>query len=125
MVWTKFWDMHSGGGCKEPPYEKIYIEAAERVAARVFYSRFGHNPNRVSCTCCGEDYSISEHETLEDATDYHRAGEFVPISKFNTAPRVSLEQYEAREDVLILRSSEISASDMTCHLPEQGFVWID
>jgi len=30
------------------------------------------NPNRVTCTCCGEDYSVSEHENLEQATAYER-----------------------------------------------------
>ena len=26
-MWTRFMDMHSGGGMKEPPYEYIFIEA--------------------------------------------------------------------------------------------------
>ena len=64
--------MHSGGGSKEPPYEKIYIEAPEDEAKVIFYNRFDHAPDRVSCTCCGEDYSVSEHETLERATAYER-----------------------------------------------------
>lgn len=72
MTWTQFWDMHSGGGCKEPPYEKIYIEAPQDEAELVFYNRFGHNPSRVTCTCCGEDYSMSESETLAEASAYHR-----------------------------------------------------
>lgn len=71
-MWTLFWDMHSGGGAKEKNYDKIYIEAPEDEAIVVFYNMFGHNPNRVSCTCCGEDYSISESETLEQASAYHR-----------------------------------------------------
>ena len=71
-AWTQFWDMHSGGGCKEPPYDKIYIEAPESEATTIFYNRFGHNPERVTCTCCGEDYSITEYESLEDATACHR-----------------------------------------------------
>lgn len=71
-MWTLFWDMHSGGGTKEHPYEKIYIEAPEQEAKVIFYNRFGHNPERVSCTCCGEDYAIDESETLEQASGYHR-----------------------------------------------------
>jgi hypothetical protein len=71
-MWTQFWDMHSGGGCKEPPFEKIYIEAPESEARVIFYNRFGHNPERVTCTCCGEDYSTSEHEDLAQLTAYHR-----------------------------------------------------
>lgn len=71
-MWTLFWDMHSGGGTKEPPYEKIYIEAPRKEAEIVFYNRFGHSAGRVTCTCCGEDYSVSESETLEQASGFHR-----------------------------------------------------
>jgi len=72
IPWTSFMDMHSGGGTKEPPYEYIYIQAPEEEAKIIFYNRFGHNPERVTCTCCGDDYSIQEHATLEDATGYQR-----------------------------------------------------
>lgn len=70
-MWTQFWDMHSGGGQKES-FSQCFIEAPEEEAKSVFYVRFGHNPDRVSCTCCGSDYSISESESLEQATAYHR-----------------------------------------------------
>lgn len=69
---TAFWDMHSGGGTKEPPYEYIYIEAPEEEAKLIFQNRFGHNPDRVSCTCCGNDYSISQSDSIELTTAYHR-----------------------------------------------------
>lgn len=65
-------DMHSGGGCKEEPYEYIYIEASEDEAVIIFFNRFGHNPNRVSCTCCGEDYSIRSHDDLLQLTGFDR-----------------------------------------------------
>lgn len=71
-MWTRFMDMHSGGSTKEAPYRYILIEAPESEAKVIFYNRFGHNPERVTCTCCGEDYSIGEHPTLEDATAYDR-----------------------------------------------------
>jgi hypothetical protein len=71
MVWTQFWDMHSGGGQKLD-WPMIYIEAPEAEAKSVFYARFGANPERVSCTCCGDDYSIHEGESLEQLTGYHR-----------------------------------------------------
>lgn len=72
MKWTHFWDMHSGGDTKEKPYNHIFIEAKEDDATTIFYNRFGHNPNRVSCTCCGPDYSITEYKTLEQATGFER-----------------------------------------------------
>ena len=71
MVWTRFMDMHSGGGQKEK-WSKILIETNEQEARAVFFRRFGHNPERVTCTCCGADYSISQEETLEEITGYDR-----------------------------------------------------
>lgn len=71
-MWTLFWDMHSGGGTKEEPYDKIYIELPEKEAKIYFYNRFGHNPERVTCACCGEDYSINEGETLKQVSGFHR-----------------------------------------------------
>jgi hypothetical protein len=72
MVWTQFHDMHSGGGTKED-YNQIFIQAPQDEAELIFYNRFGHNPYRVTCSCCGEDYSITEAATLEQATGYERA----------------------------------------------------
>jgi hypothetical protein len=63
--------MHSGGGQKLK-WSKIYIEAPEHEAKIVFQNRFGRNPDRVTCTCCGPDYSISEEVSLEQASAYHR-----------------------------------------------------
>lgn len=71
-MWTQFMDMHSGGGLKEEPYGYIYIEAPEKEAKTIFYNRFGHNPERVTCTCCGNDYSINEKESLAQLTGFER-----------------------------------------------------
>jgi hypothetical protein len=70
-MWTSFHDMHSGGDLKED-FQFVWIEAPVEEAKIVFYNRFGHSPDRVSCTCCGEDYSVDESETLEQATGYER-----------------------------------------------------
>mgnify|MGYP001590500138 CR=1 FL=1 len=70
-MWTLFWDMHSGGDQKEK-WSHIYIEAPQDEAESVFYRRFGHNPNRVTCTCCGPDYSIKEEESLEQLSGFSR-----------------------------------------------------
>ena len=71
-MWTRFWDMHSGGSLKEKPYSHIYIEAPKEEACLIFFNRYGHNPNRVTCTCCGEDYSIDTHESLAQLTGFER-----------------------------------------------------
>jgi len=70
-MWTRFMDMHSGGSAKER-WSYIYIEAPEDEARLIFYNRFGHNPERVTCTCCGNDYSISSDGSLKQLTGYDR-----------------------------------------------------
>lgn len=71
-MFTRFFDMHSGGGTKIPPYDYIYIEAPLEEAVQIFSEKFGRNPYNVTCSCCGEDYSIDESESLEEVTDYER-----------------------------------------------------
>lgn len=126
-MWTLFWDMHSGGGCKESPFEKIFIEAPEDEAKVIFYNRFGHNPERVTCTCCGEDYSVSESETFELASAYHRdckfdrkANEYLPETG-----KMTVAEYQAREDVLVLAAGDIEPEWRQGEVPEQGYVWMD
>ena len=80
-MWTHFYDMHSGGGTKEPPYEHIFIEADRDEAVSVFYSAFSHSPERISCTCCGEDYAIYTEESLDQLTGYHRGCETADFFK--------------------------------------------
>jgi hypothetical protein len=144
MAWTRFMDMHSGGGQKLD-WDKILIEAPEDEARAVFYNRFGRNPDRVTCTCCGEDYSVSESETLEDATAYDRHcrwdkdGEtyveeqdpkHVSIrSRCNTPPQdpwglyMTLDTYLAKESVLVIRANEIKDDERTADIPDEGYVW--
>lgn len=96
--WTRFYDMCSGGGIKESPYEYIYIEAPEEQAKIIFYNKFGHNPERVSCTCCGSDYSISKYSSLEN-------------------------QDLNKENVLIIYKENISNHERIGELPEEGYIW--
>lgn len=61
MVWTKFTDMHSGGGCKLG-FEEIWVEAPECSAVDLFEKIFKRDPNNVTCNCCGEDFWYGEEE---------------------------------------------------------------
>lgn len=163
-MWTQFWDMHSGGGTKEPPYDKIYIEAPEGEARVIFFNRFGHNPERVTCTCCGDDYSIDESPSLKRLTGYHRGcrtletprgpdgrymndlkdewfqehyylepGEEVEAERrgFTVSDRTpwegyqTLEEYVAREDVLVIYAKDIKPEERQGSVPDQGYVWVD
>jgi hypothetical protein len=67
--WTSFMDMHSGGGCKTD-WEHIVIEAPSVIAIEVFERILDRDPHNVTCDCCGSDYAIDEHATLEEATKY-------------------------------------------------------
>lgn len=119
MTWTRFWDMNSGGGRKED-FRFCFIEASEDEAKSVFYSRFGHSPDRVTCTCCGEDYVVEEvGETLEEATSGQRAW-----SNYRQYP-ADLEEFLAHEDVFVIYAKDIEDHERTADVPEQGYVWVD
>ena len=133
--WTRFMDMHSGGDTKLPPYEYIYIEAPETEAITIFFNRFGHNPSRVTCTCCGDDYSINEEENLQQATAFER-GCNDKDGKYIEEPRTSeysdhvwkhtsLEDYLKKETVLVIRKEWIRPEERKGSVPSQGYVWMD
>jgi len=135
-MWTLFWDMHSGGGTKEEPYEKIYIEAPEQEARVIFYNRFGHNPDRITCTCCGEDYSVSEEKCLRQISGFHRGcnyevtgkgkkqkGKYVEKPERKNKEYMTLEKYEKSKEVLVIRKEEIKPEERKGDLTEEGWVW--
>lgn len=100
MAWTKFTDLHSGGGRKED-YDVIFIEAPQMKAELIFYNRFGHDPGRVSCSCCGSDYSVCEVEPLDE----------------------ELAQLKSRK-FLIIPESDIEPSERMGSIPQSGWVWM-
>jgi hypothetical protein len=124
-TWTRFMDMHSGGGTKEK-WQYIYIEAPESEAKVIFYNRFGHNPDRVSCTCCGNDYIISEGP-LDQITAYERGCAYSNEDKcWIEAPDAArtwgsgyctIEQYQADPEVLFIPASTSSSKSVrvNCH----------
>jgi hypothetical protein len=78
-MWTKFYDLHSGGYRKEK-FDTCYIEAPEDQAVEIFYEKFGHYPDYVTCTCCGSDYSFYEIDSLEKGMKFETGKNFI-ISK--------------------------------------------
>jgi hypothetical protein len=130
-MWTQFWDMHSGGRLKEK-WHFIYIEAPQDEAEIIFYNRFGHNPSRVTCTCCGEDYSISEEKTLEQITGFHRGCAYDKNGYIEKAKNnyegdryQTLEEFVKRDDVLVIYAIEIKDKERVGSVPQQGYVWMD
>jgi hypothetical protein len=125
--WTRFMDMHSGGGQKEK-WAYIYIEAPEDEAKVIFYNRFGHNPERVTCTCCGEDYSIGEHTSLAQATAYNRNCDYKG-KRYVEVPRKgetlkTVRQYIKDKDVLVIYSKRIKPAERVGSVPVEGYVWM-
>lgn len=107
-MWASFMDMHSGGGCKTD-YEYIYIEAKSlRHAAEEFEDRFDRDPYNVTCGCCGEDYSIGEYKSLEQATAYQRNCAYDDKVRLYLEKQgrygtyQTLEDYRKKKDVLII-----------------------
>lgn len=119
-MWTRFMDMNSGGGQKEK-WSQILIEAPEEEARLVFYNRFGHNPDRVTCTCCGNDYSVTEEDTLDEATDYYRELEF---KWQGVKPKRTTEKFlKDNEEWLVICAEDIKPDERKGELPTQGYVW--
>jgi hypothetical protein len=125
--------MHSGGGQKEK-WSMIYIHAPIHEAKLIFYNKFGHNPNRVTCTCCGDDYSISEEKDLKQLTGSHRncnydenGNTYIEEQKCNRGYGVyqTLEEYKKSKDVLFIDIKDILPEWREGEIPEQGYVWKD
>lgn len=117
-MWTRFMDMHSGGDLKEKQ-QYIYIDAPMKEAKVIFYNRFDHNPERVSCTCCGEDYSIFEDKSLKQLTEFDRCHSWERGSKGEQ----TLGDYKKRQDVLMIPKKDIRPEWRTGEVPIQGYVW--
>jgi hypothetical protein len=127
-------DMHSGGGQKEK-HSYIYIEAPEQEAKLIFYNRFGHNPDRVTCTCCGEDYSIRDSETFEQSSGYDRGCAYseaqdayierTSTCKFRTQSYQTVPEYRANPNVLVIEAADILDSEREGTIPDQGYIWVD
>ena len=84
-TWTQFSDMCSGGGRKEK-WDCIWIEAPEDEARVIFNNRFGHDPSKVTCTCCGSDYSV--YEETPDAEDRNGSSLFITAADIKPEERI-------------------------------------
>jgi hypothetical protein len=121
-------DMHSGGSSKLD-WEYILIEAPEAEARAVFYNRFGLNPDAVACTCCGENFSVTESPTLAQATGYdrkcaYRDGAYVEEPRKGAVRVYTVGEYLARPDVRVIYRADIPDRERTADIPAQGYVWV-
>ena len=131
-MWTRFMDMHSGGR-RKLSHEIILIEAPEAEAELIFQNRFGRNPHRVTCTCCGSDYSIDESPTLEQATAYDRNCAWEGdgyVERANprrsyAGPYMTVDEYVASGVAMLIRADEIKPEERHGSLRIEGYVWTD
>jgi hypothetical protein len=135
--------MNSGGGRKED-FSLLFIEAPEAEAKVIFFNRFGHNPERVTCTCCGDDYSIDEEETLEQASASDRGcrydaaldryveepdperrwgGVYIPLPEFISAGD-RINGAFRNEKVAFIFAADIKPEERAGNAPQQGYVWL-
>lgn len=64
--YTSFFDMCSGGD-RKTPYSVIIFPGGYAEAVARFREEFERDPENVTCDCCGSDYCIETHDTLEEA----------------------------------------------------------
>jgi hypothetical protein len=119
--WTHFHDMHSGGGLKTE-WAHIFVEAPLAEAKRIFEERTGRDPDNETCGCCGDDYSISEEPTLEQASGYERNCAYDSEAKAwaerqdttsvwrSSQPYVPVDEFVKRPDVLVIRRTTLLPS---------------
>lgn len=101
IVWTRFNDMHSGGHQKLE-FAIYYINAPEKEAKIIFYNRFGRNPYRITCTCCGEDYCASEYDSLEEATAFDRNCKRISFRKDNGEMIDGRPKYDGTQESFVI-----------------------
>lgn len=89
LSWFRFMDMHGGGDTKTP-YAYVYVQSVNMDEAVEAFQDYLHvDPLKTTCTCCGEDFSIREGTTLEEASKYERHGH-------------TLGAWLERKDILVL-----------------------
>jgi hypothetical protein len=98
MIWTRFYDMHSGGSSKTR-WDVIYVQAESEADA---IARFKHhtdkNPEAVACTCCGQNFSIiPKCASLEESSKFDR-GEY----EGSRRPVQSMDDFRKNARILIL-----------------------
>jgi len=117
-MWTKFYDMHSGGDAKTE-WEVIVFEAKKKDAIKYANWKWGIHPDNVTCTCCGEDFSVSTYETLEQAVEFH-----LEWGVHEGKPT----ELALRNDILVVPASELEETRKLWKkhtITRKGYVWCE
>jgi len=98
---TRFMDMHSGGHLKTP-YTHIYIDEPLGEAIKTFKELFKHDPDNVTCKCCGEDFVYEEYSSIEEATAYDRECKWTGKKYDLKSTEISVDDYLKNNKVLFV-----------------------
>lgn len=103
---TRFLDMHSGGFLKTS-YSHIYIDEPLGEAIKTFKEILKHDPDNITCDCCGTDFVYEEYESLDEATAYDRGCEW-NIDKYDlTTAKISIDNFfREKNNVLLIKDNE-------------------
>lgn len=100
LTWTRFYDMHSGGGQKVS-HDIVYVQAkSEDCAKEIFQEKFDRDPEGETCDCCGPDYSISTEVSLEELTKPHR------LKSFDSRDLIPLGDYKKSGEALFIYTNK-------------------
>lgn len=108
--WTLFSDAHAEGFLKFKDYEFIIIEGKEEEALSLFMNITNVDPKKVTCTCCGQHYSIREYDSVFQATAFERGCHYdnslkcyvEEISDFPIIGYATIEDFIKRDNVLVI-----------------------
>lgn len=123
-MWTRFRDMHSGGGQKTG-FDHIYVELPERQAVTWFKQYFNRNPYNTTCRTCGDDFSISEGESIQKLTSFQRNarvnddGTEVPESTWGKY--LTLEEYGDLDEAFIMSAFNLEDTVYDCYTYEDPY----
>lgn len=109
-TWTIFEDAYADGKLKFKDYEWIIVEGSEETALPLFMKMTKVDPKRVTCTCCGQHFSIREYDSVFQATGFQRSCQYDKELKsyveqeddFVIAHYKTLETFLEEDNVLII-----------------------
>lgn len=108
--WTLFADAYADGKLKFKAFEWIIVEGKEEDALSLFMDITNVDPKKVTCTCCGQHYSIREFDSVFQATAFERGCCYdmtlecyvEEISDFPIIHYTTVEDFIDRDNVLII-----------------------
>lgn len=108
--WTLFSDAYAEGFLKFKHYEFIIVEGKVEEALSMFIDMTNVDPKKVTCTCCGQHYSIREYDSVFQATAFERGCRYdnslqcyvEEVSDFPIMEYATVENFINQDNVLVI-----------------------